>query len=171
VKYAFSAIKSEETIVDLESILKDVIDDLEITIQENSAEIEIGALPSLAASNVQMRQLFSNIIVNAIKYRNADVNPKIVIHASIEDTIDPHLPLKKFHKISLSDNGIGMNNAYLGKIFTIFQRLHMRSEYSGNGIGLAICKKIMENHHGKIDVASIPGKGSIFNLYFPINTV
>ena len=109
-----------------------------------------------------MRQLFSNLIANAIKYSKAGVNPEINIYRNIAADGD-----NDYYKVCVQDNGIGMDNAHLNKIFTIFQRLHLRNEYSGNGIGLAICKKIMENHSGRIDVESTLGVGSTFNLYFP----
>jgi light-regulated signal transduction histidine kinase (bacteriophytochrome) len=86
------------------------------------------------------------------------------------DCIDVYFPNKKFHRISVQDNGIGIDADYIDKIFTIFARLHMPNEYTGNGIGLAICKKIMENHSGKIGVESFPPNGSIFHLFFPFNT-
>ena len=168
VKYAFSATTTEVTEVSLGNVLKEVIDDLEMMIDDYSAAIDVGELPIIDASKVQMRQLFSNLISNAIKYSRRDVFPLIKIKSSIVTKVEPNNPNQKFYKIGLQDNGIGMEGMYLTKIFTIFQRLHMRNEYSGNGIGLAICKKIMENHQGKIEVESTPGKGTTFNLYFPI---
>lgn len=168
VKYAFSANVPESDTVDLNLIIEEVKQDLELTIREHSALINYPDLPLVVGSGVQMRQLFSNLIANAIKYSRKDENPVIDISIRITNNVPGFIPDKKFRQISLRDNGIGMEASYLSKIFTIFQRLHMRNEYSGNGIGLAICKKIMENHLGKIDVESIPGKGSIFHLYFPV---
>lgn len=169
VKYSFSTVKVDAAQVDLNGVIKEVIEDLELIIGESDAKILADSLPVITASKVQMRQLFSNLINNAIKYRKKDAPCEIVIKADVIDSFDPHFPNKKFQKISLKDNGIGMENSHLGKIFTIFQRLHMQNEYSGNGIGLAICKKIMENHLGKIDVESVPAEGSTFHLYFPVN--
>ncbi|MGK4569230.1 sensor histidine kinase [Flavobacterium sp. 3HN19-14] len=168
VKYAFNATKSETEELDLDVIFNEVLEDHELMISESNSKITSEHLPKIMGSKVQIRQIFSNLITNSIKYRKADTAPVINILASVTDQIDVNAPMRKFHKISLSDNGIGMNNSDLTKIFTIFQRLHMRNEYSGNGIGLAICKKIMENHDGKIDVESETGKGSTFNLYFPV---
>jgi len=168
VTYAFSANKSETKSVDLNKILSEVLDDLELVINENRAEIISSNLPQIHGSKVQMRQLLSNLISNAIKYSRENVPPKITISAAVHSDVDILLEEGKFYVISIEDNGIGMEEAHLNKIFTIFQRLHMRNEYSGNGIGLAICKKIMENHHGKIDVQSVVGQGSVFKLYFPI---
>ncbi len=169
VKYAFSATKDETSEIDLNKIVKEVLDDLEIVINESNAEIEFDELPTINASKVQMRQLFANLISNAIKYSKKNIPPKIRISATIVTDENLVSNAEKCYRISIQDDGIGMNKTHLNKIFTIFQRLHLRTEYSGNGIGLAICKKIMENHLGKIDVESELGQGSIFHLYFPIN--
>jgi PAS domain S-box-containing protein len=169
VKYAFSATKDETEEVDLNKIVKDVLDDLEIVITENKAQIEFGTLPKIQASKVQMRQLFANLISNAIKYSKKNIPAQIKVTASVVDNQNLVNEAEKCHIIRIRDHGIGMDKMHLNKIFTIFQRLHLRTEYSGNGIGLAICKKIMENHQGKIDVESELGQGSTFCLYFPIN--
>lgn len=168
VKYAFSATKDVAKSVNLNTVLGEVLDDLELIITETGAKIESVPLPKISGSKVQMRQLFSNLFANAIKYHKDGVAPIIKITTSVVDGPDAFSLDQKFYKIAIEDNGIGMELTHLTKIFTIFQRLHMRNEYSGNGIGLAICKKIMENHQGKIDVESTPGKGSTFNLYFPV---
>ena len=170
VKYAASASKMDFDKVDLDNILRDVIEDLELLITESGATIKMPKLPQILCSNVQMRQLFANLLTNAIKYSREGVSPVIAIHAEIISGVEGLDQDKKFHKITLEDNGIGIDALHLNKIFTIFQRLHMRDEYSGNGIGLAICKKIMENHSGRIDAESIPGVGSTFNIYFPVTS-
>jgi PAS domain S-box-containing protein len=164
VKYAFSSVKDDASPVNLNDVLKEVTDDLELMITEYNAKIEYADLPEITGTKVQMRQLFSNLISNAIKYGKEGVDPVVKIGYDIEPDGDNF-----YFRISIEDNGIGMDSAHLNKIFTIFQRLHMRNEYSGNGIGLAICKKIMENHHGRITVSSNLNVGSVFNLYFPIN--
>ena len=167
VKYAFSAIKDEVAIVDLNDVLEDVQEDLELLIKDKQAKILSVPLPKIQGSKVQMRQLFANLITNAIKYSREDVTPQISIGYELVEDKDGQGKKIQFHKITLTDNGIGMEKSHLSKIFTIFQRLHLRTEYSGNGIGLAICKKIMENHSGKIEVQSETGMGSSFSLYFP----
>lgn len=167
VKYAFSAVKDDSSKVDLNDVFKEVLDDLELMINENDASIKCEKLPLIKGSKVQMRQLFSNLISNAVKYNKENQQAEIIIYCDEIDGSSIQMPEKKYSKISFSDNGIGMNPDHLGKIFTIFQRLHMKNEYSGNGIGLAICKKIMDNHSGKIDVKSSPD-GSIFTLYLPL---
>lgn len=163
VKYAFSSVKDDVTTVNLNDVLKEVTDDLELIISENNTHIEYKDLPEIIGTKVQMRQLFSNLISNAIKYRKEGISPRIKIDYTLESYGENFV-----YKVTVEDNGIGMDNAHLSKIFTIFQRLHMRNEYSGNGIGLAICKKIMENHSGRIEVQSTLHEGSLFSLYFPI---
>jgi len=166
VKYAFTATKDEVAEIDLNEVINEVRDDIELLITENNVEILLDVLPKISGSKVQMRQLFSNLLSNAIKYSKKGIRPRITITSEIA-TADINSQDKKFHKIEIQDNGIGMDKIHLDKIFTMFLRLHMRNEYSGNGIGLAICKKIMENHSGKIEVESSK-EGSIFKLFFPV---
>jgi PAS domain S-box-containing protein len=168
VKYSSHTKHEEHTEVDLSMIISEVIEDLEVSITDKDANIQIGNLPVLKASGVQMRQLFANLISNAIKYSKADSPPEIQIYQA--DNLDAEIPNQnsEFVKIQIKDNGIGMDSGHLLKIFTIFQRLHARNEYSGNGIGLAICKKIMENHSGTITVESKLNEGTTFTIYFPI---
>ncbi len=146
--------------LDLNAILKDVLNDIDMLVTEKKAEISFDELPWICGSEVQMRQLFSNLIINAIKYSRKNVTPYVRI------TLEA--PVNGYYKINVADNGIGIEEQYLQKIFTIFQRLHSQNEYSGTGIGLAICKKIVENHKGKISVQSTVNKGSIFSLYLPV---
>lgn len=168
VSYSSHTAQEERTKLDLSTVISEVTDDLEIIINDKKAQIKIGNLPVLKASKVQMRQLFANLITNAIKYSKPDNSP--VIEISQIDNFESEIPNQdnQFIKIQIKDNGIGMEKTHLLKIFTIFQRLHAKNEYSGNGIGLAICKKIMENHSGNITVESNPNEGTTFNLYFPI---
>jgi signal transduction histidine kinase len=168
VKYSYSTAKNGSDSIDLNEVMKEVLEDLELIISENKASIEFNKLPNMNVSHVQMRQLFSNLLTNAIKYKKEGVIPQITISADIAHDIEHAPPLKNYHRIIVKDNGIGIGTIHQKKIFTIFQRLHKRHEYSGNGIGLAICKKIMENHYGKIDVESELNEGSTFYLYFPI---
>ncbi|WP_309845995.1 ATP-binding protein [Flavobacterium sp. 2755] len=168
VQYSSHTAQEERTEIDLKTIIGEVIEDLEIIITDKKAEIQIGKLPAIKASKVQIRQLFGNLITNAIKYSKEAVAPFIEIYQA--ENLNAEMPNQnaKFVKIQIKDNGIGMESSHLLKIFTIFQRLHARNEYSGNGIGLAICKKIMENHSGNITVESTLNEGTTFNLYFPI---
>lgn len=169
VSYSSHTAQEERTDVNLVDIIREVSEDLEIIMSDKKAVIKIGKLPTLKASRVQMRQLFSNLISNAIKYSKKDNFP--IIEISQIDNFESEITnlSDQFIKIQIKDNGIGMEQNHLLKIFTIFQRLHAKNEYSGNGIGLAICKKIMENHSGNITVESKLNEGTIFNLYFPIS--
>ena len=154
--------------IDLYKVVKEVCDDIELLIREKKAQITIISLPKVKASYYQMKQLFSNLITNALKYSKNDLFPIIDIRSELVGSIDDKLPNQNYYKITVSDNGIGMEQAHLKKIFTIFQRLHLQGEYSGTGIGLAICKKIVENHNGKIEVESSLNKGSTFAVYLPV---
>lgn len=144
--------------VDMNNIVAEVIEMYEPELQKRNAVIEVGRLPILpAARRVQMLQLIQNILGNALKYNQND-RPLINISAT-ETEIN--------WQIAVKDNGLGFDPKYSDKIFLVFQRLHNKEEFSGTGIGLAICKKIMELHGGNIGVTSEPGKGSIFYLTFP----
>ena len=119
-----------------------------------------------------MDQLFTNLIGNAIKYSKDGISPVIKIDAQkINARENGSLLAGDAWKIEFSDNGIGFDERFLEKIFQMFQRLHTKDAYSGTGIGLAICKKIMENHSGTITAKSTPGTGSVFSIYLPHNII
>lgn len=139
------------------SILQEVISDMEITIERTGARIKIETLPVIMGNPTQIRQLFQNLISNAIKFRKEDETPVIRIYWKTSGQMTD---------IFFEDNGIGFDEKYLDRIFTIFQRLENR-KYEGTGIGLAICKKIALFHHGNIMANSSPGRGSVFKVSFP----
>ncbi|HEX8270591.1 MAG TPA: CheR family methyltransferase [Flavobacterium sp.] len=156
---------------DLNMLLNEVLEDLKEVIAESKALIDIPEMPFIQVIPSQFRQLFLNLISNAIKYHRANVTPHITItseHAPAEEVEalggDPAI---SHLKITVSDNGIGFAPEYKDRIFEPFQRLHGKDEYSGTGIGLAICKKIMVNHKGFIVADSVEGKGSSFYIYVP----
>ncbi|HYG01967.1 MAG TPA: ATP-binding protein [Chryseosolibacter sp.] len=150
--------------VDLNEIISAVQNDLSETIAEKRAQVNINtSLPVVTGIPFQLAQLFTNLITNALKFSKVEVPPVIDIVSMKERNASG----KTFHRISVSDNGIGFEPAYSSKIFELFHRLHGRSEYAGTGIGLAICKKIAENHDGHIEAEGIPGKGATFHLYVP----
>lgn len=166
-----SAEKKLETL-DLNILLEEVENSLKDTIEENNVTITSTQLPTLSVIDFQFRQLLENIISNAIKYSKVGVKPIITITSSlvsgksyVNDGADAN---KNYQRFLFADNGIGFEQEYATKIFEIFQRLHGKNEYSGTGIGLAICKKIMENHKGFITAQSTVGQGSIFNAFFPV---
>ena len=150
---------------DLNILIQDVKKDLSETIGEKQAVIIYNQLPTLKVHRLQFHQLFSNLIENAIKYSRSNVNPEIKIETANFINKDK----KEFIRITVQDNGIGFEQQYAADIFKLFQRLHGKSEYSGTGIGLAICKKIVENHNGTITAAGQPGKGSAFIIEMPLN--
>ena len=155
--------------VDLGSIINEVKKNLAETIEEKKVAIEYNNLPVLKVQPLQFHQLFFNLIENAIKYSCEDVPSEIKIAATTfikENEDGEKVP---FNRITVTDNGIGFEQQYADSIFKLFQRLHGRSEYSGTGIGLAICKKIVENHKGTITAVSQPGKGSAFIIEMPVN--
>ena len=145
---------------DLNEIVSLAIDSLSEIIKERNVIVKVRFLPTVYCSPTQMEQLFINLIENGIKYTRPDLIPSIDINAT---------RYKEFWKIDVSDNGIGFDEAYLKKIFEVFQRLHSSDEYSGTGIGLAICKRIVENHRGAITAKSTLGKGSVFSINLPVN--
>lgn len=142
---------------DLEFVFNQVLVDLSSLIEKNQAVIRADVLPTLKANYLQMGQLLQNLITNAIKFRNHQP-PIIQIKAIRND---------QFWTISVEDNGMGIEPQYAERIFVIFQRLHTIEEYPGTGIGLAICKKIVQRHGGQIWVDSEPGVGSIFSFTLP----
>lgn len=162
--------KNDFVQVNLLTILDKVQEDLEDRILESKITIVIANLPVVKAIPFQMEQLFNNLISNAIKYRGLE-DPKIVIDCKklkrSEITEDFIKKSKTYYRISVMDNGIGFAQEHAEKIFELFQRLHQKTEYSGTGIGLAICKKIVQNHHGHILAESELGKGTSFCFYLP----
>lgn len=161
-----STIKFEKT--DLNILLDDVKRDLSELIEENEVLIEATTLPTMNVIPLQFQQLFHNILSNAIKYRKNEITPHIKISASVVPNDMILLsPKKEAYKISIADNGIGFEQEYANKIFELFQRLHGKAEYAGTGVGLAICKRIVQNHNGIITAESEPGNGATFNIYIP----
>jgi len=159
------------TKADLNLLVKKVMSDLKEVIEENEAVIEVPKLPSLPIISSQMQQVFNNLLTNAMKYRKTE-NPMIQIFS---ETVSGYEIEKlgadtdiDYSKITVKDNGIGFPEAFTEKVFEPFKRLHGKDEFSGSGIGLAICKKIMVNHKGFITAKSEVDKGSEFTLYLPL---
>lgn len=167
-KYIFNDVPMETNEVDLNLVLNEVLEDLELLINENEVTICIEQLPRIMGTRAQIRQLFSNLLTSAIKYRDKNGGPsKISITTELTDCVDIHLPNKKYHKISLHDDGVAAF-AQSGEPFSIYPQL---PEGNGkNDIGFSICKKIMENHLGKMDISinTTGFEGNVFNFYFPI---
>jgi signal transduction histidine kinase len=163
--------KSQFSTIDLNVVLENTLSDLELPIKEKNARMLIGKMPVLEAVPGQMRQIFQNLISNALKFSREDLQPDIHIWSefiSKKDLDAVAVEKGAFVRIKVQDNGIGFDEAYRDKIFTIFQRLHGRSEYEGTGIGLAIVKKIVEKHNGLIGARSQEGAGASFILVLPL---
>lgn len=154
--------------VALNDVMSGVLSDLQIRIEETGATVEVGDLPRIEADPTQMRQLFQNLIGNAIKFRKKDIVPVIKITAELAETHDLAV-VSQAVIIKIADNGIGFEQQFKDQIFVIFQRLHSRNEYEGTGIGLATCRKIVERHQGAIDAIGVQGEGSTFIITLPIS--
>jgi len=170
--YARVATKARPFVTtDLVSITREVVSDLEARIEQVNGRVEVGELPSVEADPLQVRQLMQNLIGNSLKYNRPDVPPVVSIysHHLIEGPSKTQSAQSgPYCQILVEDNGIGFEEVYSEKIFTIFQRLHGRTEYEGTGVGLAVCRKIVERHGGTITARSTPGKGSTFMITMPV---
>ncbi|SDG86567.1 Bacteriophytochrome (light-regulated signal transduction histidine kinase) [Dyadobacter soli] len=158
-------------LTDLNDVMRNVVSELQDTIDEKGATLHADKLPTLEIIPFQVHQLFVNLISNALKFIKTDERPDIRITTDVVDAADipaEKTALGRYHAIAFHDNGIGFEAEYENRIFDIFQRLHPAHKYPGTGIGLAICKKIMENHAGFIGARSVFGEGSVFTIYFPV---
>ncbi|PBJ15885.1 PAS domain S-box protein [Flavobacterium sp. ACN6] len=159
--------------VDLTAVLKSVRDDFELVTAEKNAEIVVENLPVVQAVGLQMNQLFYNLMSNALKFTDPNKSPRIQISSVLvshdyaaQFTDSPLIP-GNYHHISFTDNGIGFQNDHRNKIFEIFKRLHGQTIFPGSGIGLALCRRIVLNHHGVLYAESEEGKGSTFHIFLP----
>jgi light-regulated signal transduction histidine kinase (bacteriophytochrome) len=152
--------------VDLNEVVKMVENDLELMISQKNAIIKTEGLPLTTAIPLQMHQLFYNLINNALKFSKADVPPIIEISCQFIQK-STNQSTKTYYQIKVQDNGIGFEAYGVDKIFGIFQRMHDRHTYDGTGIGLALCKKVVENHDGEIFATAVPGQGACFTILLP----
>jgi PAS domain S-box-containing protein len=144
--------------LELRQVVEEVLSDLEIRLEKTGGHVEVGDLPEVEADPTQMHQLFQNLIANALKFHRSDVPPIVRVTGECSDgTV----------RIDVADNGIGFEEQYTSRIFQPFQRLYGMSQYEGSGIGLAICRKIVERHGGSITAQSQPGEGSTFTVILP----
>ena len=159
--------------VDLSKIVREVMEDLEVRIEEVGGRVEIGELPTVLAEPLQMRQLMQNLIGNALKFHKPDVPPVITIYptdinGSETDGFTFAESQPTFCSITIADNGIGFDEKYADRIFGVFQRLHGRDEYEGTGVGLAVCRKIVDRHLGSIVAHAKEGEGATFIITLPV---
>jgi light-regulated signal transduction histidine kinase (bacteriophytochrome) len=168
----FSKISGEKEAfeeVDLNDVLKEVISEMEGPIREKNAEILLDPLPVLPVNVVLMGPLFSNLISNSLKYSKKEVPPQIRIRYEMTSgALNGNSTDTRYCRIIIEDNGIGFDQKYAEQIFDMFRRLHPNAEYEGTGIGLALCKKIVEKHKGFISARSRPGEGATFIVSLPL---
>jgi signal transduction histidine kinase len=156
--------------VDLSAVAGEVLNDLMTVVRQTEARIEIGELSSLHADPALMKQLLHHLIDNSLKFRKKDASPAIRISGSFishPGNGKGHLE-KEFYQLSVTDNGIGFGQKYSDRIFDVFQRLNSKKEYEGTGIGLSICRKIVERHGGTITAKGVPGEGATFIIELPL---
>ncbi len=171
--YSRTSAKAEVTqLVDLNQVWNDVVTELEVRISEKSAFIQNLGLPHANVTRFQFQQLFLNLLSNALKFSKTDCRPHIVVTSDIvagTEILNGHADVRKrYHHIAISDNGIGFEAHAADKIFEVFYRIHGRKEYEGSGIGLSICKKIVENHNGQIVAEGRLNEGATFHIYLPV---
>ncbi len=170
-------------LVDLGQITREVLGDLEVRIEKTGAEVVVGELPKIEADPLQLRQLLQNLIGNALKFQLPNAKPRVEISGRIVAGREGNTPLPldfdqtatsappdepPFFQLIIKDNGIGFDEKYLDRIFAVFQRLHGRQEYDGTGIGLAVCRRIVDRHKGVITAKSKPGEGATFIVNLPL---
>lgn len=160
--------------IDLNKKLKEVLEDLDLVIEERRAVVKVGAMPVIKGHKRQMQQLFQNLIVNGIKYTPQDAIPEVTITSAMVKGFQTGMALSEaqansfYHSITVSDKGIGFNQKDAEKIFRVFERLHGNHQYKGSGVGLAIARRVVENHNGFIKAQSVPGQGATFIIYLPV---
>ena len=173
---AYSRLKTEKPsfrLVLLNPLVNEVLGDLETAIADRHAAVEVATLPVIRGNAIQLRQLFQNLLSNALKFTPTDRIPLVQINACLcsQEQMQVLYPgsIGPYLSISVRDNGIGFEQKYADRIFNLFQRLHGRNEFAGTGIGLAVCKKVVDNHGGYLTAHSQPGLGATFSVYLPVD--
>ena len=178
----FSRVSTQPEITEevfLEKVIEQVLSTLELTLNKTHSQVHVGPLPSVSGNQTQLMQLFQNLISNAVKFSSVDregavaspvirIKSQIVTNDALPTDIKPVRSAAMYHRIDVTDNGVGFEEKYLDRIFQLFQRLHGKSEFEGTGIGLAISEKVVANHGGAISASSQPGKGATFMIYLPV---
>lgn len=154
--------------VDLNRVIHSVMDDLEYAVEESGAQVHIDPLPTIDADGSQMAQVFMNLIANSLKFHAPGHRPIVAVTGEVNLVSPQEGDSRSWCRLRFSDQGIGFEAQYAERVFSLFQRLHGREEYSGTGIGLALCRKIIERHGGTITAQSEPGEGAVFTLLLPM---
>ena len=149
--------------VALQTVLTEVLDDLQYAVEHSDAEICVDNLPTVLGDAVQLGQVFQNLLANSLKFTKSGELPRITISCEIDDSVEPAMA-----RVTLADNGIGFDQQYADRMFNIFQRLHTSQGYKGTGIGLALCRKIIELHGGTIVARGVPNEGATFIMTVPM---
>jgi light-regulated signal transduction histidine kinase (bacteriophytochrome) len=153
--------------VDVGAVVRRVLRSLGRALEESGGTVDVGPLPTVRGDAGQLEQLLQNLVANALKFRRPDVPPHVSVSAERRE--GPHVPHGAEWVCAVRDNGIGFEQEFAEQIFVVFQRLHTRTEYPGTGVGLAICKKIVERHGGRIWAESAPNAGTTFYFTLPIH--
>ncbi len=157
------------TPTDLNDIIADVLNDFDLLITEKKAVVRVDELPTIEVNRGQIRQVFQNLISNAIKFSRPDTRPELTIRGELKSDNESNQETKPAYCcIQISDNGIGFDEQYAEKVFSLFQRLNTKEAYEGSGIGLAITKRIIDRHHGTIKAQSKEGEGATFSIKLPV---
>jgi two-component system sensor kinase FixL len=157
--------------VDLEQVVREVVSDLEVQIERQAGHVEVGHLPTIQADPLQMRQLLQNLIANALKFHRSEEPPVVKIEGKLtpgrQQRHSRQSGAEERCQVLVEDNGIGFEEKYRERIFDVFERLHARDVFEGTGLGLALCRKIVERHGGQITAHSTLGQGSVFEVVLP----
>ncbi|GGB96120.1 hypothetical protein GCM10011325_24290 [Dyadobacter sediminis] len=171
---SISTYREDPKVINLNDIVAAVLMDLELIVTETGARLQVGKLPVVQGNALQFGQLFQNLLSNALKFRRPDQLPviqvysEIVMFSELPTSLKPARQAGKYHRIEITDNGIGFDDKHANRIFQVFQRLHGKNEYAGTGIGLAICEKVVSNHGGAISASGRVGQGATFVIYLPV---
>lgn len=153
---------------DLNDVMRRVMDDLDYAIEDSGAQVHIDPLPTIEADGSQIAQVFMNLIANSLKFHAPNHRPIVTVTSEVNLASPLVDDRRMWCRLQFADQGIGFESQYAERVFSLFQRLHGRDEYSGTGIGLALCRKIIERHGGMITAQSEPGEGAVFTLFLPM---
>ncbi|UHG93933.1 PAS domain-containing sensor histidine kinase [Spirosoma oryzicola] len=174
---AYSRISTRQQVfgpVSLTGIITEVLSLLDWQIEQSDAQIKVDEMPVIKGDETQLTQLFQNLLANALKFVAPGKKPQVHVQyflcpqKELPAVVQPSIQTSHYHQINVIDQGVGFDIKYLDRIFQVFQRLHSMSEFSGTGVGLAICQRVVENHGGGITASSEPGQGSTFSVYLPV---